>query len=225
MKLHKLTIVALVGCVVACAQAMAGTIAIQLTGVNLNYSDPDGGGAGTGSLTDAGAPADPLSSLLFTDDGSPVGILSSPPDSLTLDLSVLGVPSIAVPGPNSSTSVSAPAGGSLTVAVNAGTMLDLDLDSVGVVYSRINFSSFDVRVLFAATVGSIVSQSLPFSLQIGNPVTASFTLQGTSTVSGGFLTKFVGAGTGVLSGAIPEPSTIAMLAAMGALMVFVRTRH
>ena len=224
MKLHNLMFAALMGCVLASTQAVAGTIQIELTGVNISYSDPDGGGAGLGTLADAGAPADPLTAMLFSEDDVPVGTLTSPPDSLTLDLLVGSIPSIAVPGPNSSTSVTAPAGGSLTLVVNAGTILDLDLDAVEVVYSRINFSTFDIRVLFAGSVGSIVSQSLPFGLNVDNPVTVTFNLQGTSSVSGGFLTGFTGSGTGVLTAPVPEPS-IAMMGLGGLLSLMVYSRY
>lgn len=209
MKMYNLVFAALVGCLVFCAQVSAGTISIDMAGSNLNFSDPDGGGAGLGTLTDAGVPADALSALVFYVNGGTVGILTSPPDSLTLDMSVSGVPNIAVPAPNSSTFVTAPAGGTLSLGVNSGTILALDLDAVEVVYSRINFSTFDIRFQFAGSVGSIVSQNLPFSLTLGNPVNVSFSMQGTSTESGGYLTSFLGAGTGELS-AIPEPATLGL---------------
>jgi hypothetical protein len=210
MKLHNVMLAALVACGFASAQAVAGPIQIEVTGVNINYSDPDGGGVGTGTLTDAGAPADSLTAMLFSDNSVPVGALTSPPDSLTLDLSVIGIPSIAVPLPNSSTSVTAPAGGSLTLAVNSGDVLDLDLDTVEVVYSRITFGPIDIRLLFAGSVGTIDSQSLPFGLNVADPVVVSFNLQGNTTESLGFLTSFIGAGTGVLTAPVPEPTSIVL---------------
>jgi hypothetical protein len=209
MKMNNLIITALVGCLVAFSQASASTISVDMAGANLNFSDPDGGGAGLGTLTDAGVPADALSAMVFYVGGSTVGNLTSPPDALTLDMSVTGVPNIAVPAPNSSTFVTAPAGGSLTLEVNSGTILDLDLDNVEVVFSRINFSTFDIRFQFVGTVGSIVSQNLPFGLSLADPVTVSFSMQGTSTESGGYLTSFLGSGTGELS-SIPEPATLGM---------------
>lgn len=218
MKSHNLMFAALLGCALVSTHAVAATMQIELTGVNLNYSDPDGGGAATGSLLDAGAPADALTAMLVSDDNGPVGALTSPPNTITLDLSVLGVPNIAIPAANSSTSVTAPAGGSLTLAVNSSTSLDLDLDTVEVVYSRISVGQFDIRVMFAGSVGSIVSQDLPFGLEIADPVTVSFNLQGASTESGGFLTGFTGAGTGVLTApmaVVPEPATVAVLGLAG----------
>jgi hypothetical protein len=210
MKLHNLMLAALVACGFASAQVVAGPIQIEVTGVNINYSDPDGGGVGTGTLTDAGAPADSLTAMLFSDNSVPVGTLTSPPDSLTLDFSVTGIPSIAVPLPNSSTSVTAPAGGSLTLAVNSGDVLDLDLDTVEVVYSRIAFGPVDIRLLFAGSVGTIDSQNLPFGLNVADPVVVSFNLQGNTTESLGFLTSFIGAGTGVLTAPVPEPTSIVL---------------
>ena len=38
MKLHNLMFAALMGCVLASTQAVAGTIQIELTGVNISYS-------------------------------------------------------------------------------------------------------------------------------------------------------------------------------------------
>jgi hypothetical protein len=213
MKLHNLMLAAVAACAFAPAQVFSGTIQIELTGVNINYSDPDGIGLGTGTLTDAGAPADALTAMLFSDDSVPVGTLTSPPDSLTLDLSVLGIPSILVPAPNSSTSVTAPAGGSLTLGVNASDVLDLDLDTVEVVYSRLSVGMFDIRLLFAGSVGSIVGQSLPFGLNIADPVVVSFNLQGTTTESLGYLTSFTGAGTGLLTAPVPEPTSIILVMA------------
>ncbi len=217
-------LVALVGCALTSVQSVAATIQIELTGVNVNYSDPDAGGAGTGTLADAGAPADALTAMLFSDDGVPAGTLTSPPDSLTLDFLVGGIPSIAVPAPNNSTSVTAPAGGLLTLAVNSGDILDLDLDTVEVVYSRISFSTVDIRLLFAGSVGSILSQNLPFGLNVDDPVTVSFNLQGTISESGGFLTGFTGSGTGLLTAPVPEPSSI-FLAMASVAFVCCGRRH
>lgn len=227
MKSHNLMLAALLGCALVSTQAVAATMQIEITGVNLTYSDPDGGGAGAGSLLDAGAPADSLTAMLVSDDNGPVGAVTSPPDSITLDLSVLDIPNIAVPGPNASTSVTAPAGGSLLLSLNSATTLALDLDTVEVVYSRISVGQFDIRVLFAGSVGSIASQDLPFGIEIADPVTVSFNLQGASTESGGFLTGFTGAGTGVLTApmaVIPEPATVAVLGLAGIAGLLVRRR-
>jgi hypothetical protein len=215
----------LLGCALVSAPVLGGTIQIEVTGANLNYSDPDGGGAGTGTLEDAGTPADPLTAILFSDDAVPAGILTSPPDSLTLDLLVGSIPNIAIPAPNSSNSVTAPAGGSLTLAVSAGTILDLDLDAVEVVYSRINFSVFDIRVMFTGSVGTIASQNLPFGLNVADPVTVTFTLQGSSSESGGFLTSFIGSGTGVLTAPVPEPSSLLLAMATIAFVGSYSRRH
>lgn len=207
MKLSNLLFAGLLG-VVASTQAIGGTIQIELTGVNINYFDADGGGAGSGMLTDAGAPADALSAILFSTDTVPVGTLVSPTDSLTLDMLVDSFPSIALPAPNSSTSVTTTTGGSLTLAVNAGTILDLDLTTVEVVYSSIISNVFDIHVLFAGSIGNVASQNLPFGLTAADPVTVTFTLQGTSTATGGFLTSFTGSGTGVLTAPVPVPGAI-----------------
>jgi hypothetical protein len=49
-------------------------------------------------------------------------------------------------------------------------------------------------------------------------------LQGTSSVSGGFLTGFTGSGTGVLTAPVPEPS-IAMMGLGGLLSLMVYRRY
>jgi hypothetical protein len=64
----------------------------------------------------------------------------------------------------------------------------------------------------------LVGQNLPFGLQVGDPITASFSAQinaGTKTAAGGFVTGFHTSGTGEVRGTnVPEPATL-LLAALG----------
>lgn len=200
------------------SMARAGLIEISMAGTGLQFSDPDGSGAGTGTLTDTGAPSDSLSSLTVVEDGGTLGVLVSPATPLAFDLDVSGIPSIAIPPANGSTSVTAPAGGSFELFVDGSTALELNLDSVEVVYTRLSISSFDIRVLFAGTVGDIAQQDLPLDIEISEPVTLTFNLQqGTTTADATHLISYTGNGTGVISSErIPEPSSLLLAGLCGA---------
>ncbi|WP_425399625.1 PEP-CTERM sorting domain-containing protein [Aeoliella sp.] len=204
----------------------AGMIEISMAGTSLTYSDPDGSGAGTGTLTNSGGATDSLSSLTTTEDGGTLGVLVNPPTPLAFDLDVSGIPSITLPPANGSTSVTAPAGGSFELFVDGSTALELDLDSVEVVYTRLSISSFDIRVLFAGTVGEIAQQDLPFDVKVAEPVTLTFNLQqGTSTDDGTHLISYVGNGTGVISSVrVPEPSTMLLAGSCLAGLALIRRR-
>jgi len=194
-----------------CMPAMASFIDLQLAGVNLSYSDADGGGAGSGIMFNAGAPSDPLNGIDFLVDGSLFGSLGFA-DDLDLDFSVTGIPNIAVPAPNSSTSVSALGGGSLELFVGGSSIIAIDLLSVEVIYTQVVVGPNFFQIQFTGAIGTISSQSLPFGLLIGDPIHVSFSQQGTPTSSGGFLTGFIGSGTGEISGElIPAPGALALL--------------
>jgi hypothetical protein len=198
--------------------ASAGMIDITMTGAGLTYSDPDGIGAGTGTLTDSGAPTDPLALVSITEDGNPVTLLQ-PPTQMSFDLSVGSIPSILIPAATGSTSVTAPAGGSFDLFLSNSSALSLTLDEVEVTYTRITSSLFDIRVFFTGTVGSIDSQALPAGVELGEPVTLSFNIQQGSTVAlGDYLQSYTGSGTGIISAErIPEPSTL-LIAGLGGML-------
>lgn len=199
--------------------ASAGMIEINMAGTNLTYTDADAGGGGLGTLVSTGG-TDALQAVGFSEDLAPLGVFSSPPDSLSFSLNVTDVPSIAVPPSNGSTMVTAPAGGTFDLTVNANSILSLSLESVQVIYTNIEVGSFKANVWFTGSVGSISGQDLPFGIEIGEPVTLSFTVQPISQVaSGGYLTSFVGGGSGTISAErIPEPSSL-LIAGLGLLAV------
>lgn len=209
----------LAGMVVAAGSpAMASVIQIQMSGVDLNYTDADGAGAGTGTLTDAGAPTDPLNGLDFLVDGSLVGTFGAA-DDLDLGFSALAIPSIAAPAIGGTTSVSTAGGGAFELLIGGGSILTVDLVGVQVAYSKFGVGPSVFDILFTGAVGNVTGQSLPFGLIYGDVVQISFSLQGDATESGGFLTNFVGSGTGEVRGPlIPAPGAAGALALAGLLV-------
>lgn len=194
-----LTAVMLLGATVS---AQASTIEIQIIDVDATYN------SGTGEIADAGATSDPISALFFFVDGNQVGNLQNPPDLLSLDLSIPGVFGISSAG---GTTFSAD-GGSLEL-LTPSSILDLDLEVAQIDYLPISGS---LRFVFVGTVGDIVSQDLPFGLELGAPVSVTFSMQAANVVtSAGEVVSFTASGTGELEGAlIPEPTSIAMLAVL-----------
>lgn len=208
--------------------AQAGLLEIQLSGVNLTYSDPDGAAVpDNGTLTDAAVGPDPLTGIDFFEDGNLIQSLPTVAgESLGLSFGAIGIPTIAVPAPGSSTSVTTAAGGMLDLLVDNSSILSLDLDEVEVVYTNLSFGMFQVRLQFIGGLGDIVSQDLPFSMDARSPIALSFSMQGTATQSNGVLTNFVGSGTGELRGEmVPEPSTVAMLGLGGLMSLMVYSRY
>jgi hypothetical protein len=98
---------------------------------------------------------------------------------------------------------------------SAAQYLRLDTSEVTVTY--INVTS-TVHFVFGGAVAAIDGQALPYGLQIGDPVTVSFSSlvdAGSKTTSGSTVTGFTSSGTGEVNGAyIPEPGTC-VLAALG----------
>lgn len=199
------------------APVQAATIEIQFTGMNLTY---DGSaiyddGFEAGGVADP-ADADSLISVDFLVDGILVGSLSS---DISLDVyipDVTGISSAANTVYNATTPGN-PGFFDLLIGTTplASEFLTVDLAEVNVTYIDVlNIVQFN----FGAAVSSVFAQNLPFSLQIGDPVTVSFSSQitpGTKTTGGGFITGFDATGTGEIQGdLIPEPATC-LLAAFG----------
>ncbi len=225
MKMHNFAVsfAALLCC--SFSSAFGGAIQIQLSGVDLTYTDANGGGAGLGSIVNAGGASDPLQSINFFEDGVFVDSLDDPGDTLGLSVSIPALPNIAVPGPGLTTTVNAP-GGSLELFANSNSILDLNLDTVSVQYSNLNFGMFSIRILFAGSIADIASQDLPFIDPLADPVVVSFSLQGPRTEVAGFLTSFIGSGTGEIAGTtIPEPATLAMMGLGGLMSLIVYSRY
>lgn len=216
---------ALFAALLLCAPvATAARIDIGMADADLTYSDPDGSGAGTGTLSSLGS-IDSLQALAFEEDDLPLGVLASPPHALSFELNVLGVPNIAMPPLNDSTFVTAPQGGTFKLTINANTALELSLETVEIIYTRISAGSFQANFLFTGTVGSITGQALPFGIVLAEPVSLSFNVQQDSySELGGYLKSFAGGGVGAISAqTIPEPSSM-LIAGLGSLLAVAAVR-
>lgn len=199
------------------APLSAATIEIQFTGMNLTY---DGSaiyddGSTAGGLADP-ADADPLATVDFFIDGVPAGSLSN---AISLDVfipNVTGISSAANTVYNQTT-VGNPGFFDLLIGTSplAAEFLTIDLEEVNITYIDVlNI----VQFTFGAAVSDVFAQNLPFGLQIGDPVSVSFSSQltpGTKTDDGSVITGFDATGTGEIRGTlIPEPATC-LLAAFG----------
>jgi len=192
----------------------ATTLQIQLGGVNIVFdgTDIDDAGSSVSGAEDP-ADADPLDTVTFTLDDTPVGTLVGPPvgtDAIFVDIHIPGVPSIPAVG-GAVTTAGIPTGtfDLLTTAVAPAVGLALDLDAVHVTYVPI---ANNLSFVFSGSVASIDSQDLPFGLEIGAPVTVTLSTQTSSvTIGGGFVTSFTASGTGEIRGAVvPEPSALSL---------------
>jgi hypothetical protein len=194
----------------------AASLEIQLGGVDIVFDGTDIDDAGSPVFgTEDPADADPLDTVTFKEDGTPVGTLLGPPlgtDPISVDIHIPGVPPIPVAGGTVTTSGIPPGTFDLlTKAVASAIGLALDLDEVDITYVPISSS---MSFVFAGSVAAIDSQDLPFGLEIGSPVTVTLSTQTDSvTTFGGFVESFTASGTGEIRGIlVPEPSTLVLAA-------------
>jgi hypothetical protein len=189
--------------------AHAALAQIQMSGINLNYSEATGilcdSGGGTGCFGDA----DPLASMLFFLDGNLLGSYSS---NIGINI-LLDLPNGTSPSANVSTPISSTNDDVFDAQINGGPGLFTDVN-VG----NITFLDFTaIQAGFTAIGGGVSSifgaQSLPFGLVAGDPISWSL------SASGGSCTGAVGqrictySGTGELSWQqnVPEPGTLALV--------------
>ena len=205
--------------VLIAAPSQAAMIEIQFTGMNLVY---DGS-----SIYDAGSPAggianpadaDPLTAVDFSVDGNLVGSIAS---NVSLDLhipDVTGIPSGSGVVHNFTTPGN-PGFFDLLIGTSplASEFILVQLDEVNITYVDVLNV---VQFTFGAAVSNLFVANLPFGLEIGDPITVSFSAQvtpGTLTHDGSFITGFNATGTGEIRGnLIPEPSAF-VLAGLGLL--------
>ncbi|MEO0963659.1 MAG: hypothetical protein AAFY08_00950 [Planctomycetota bacterium] len=196
MRTHLIALSAL-GVTAVSPTASASVIEIAFQFLDLEYD-------GSVITTPGGLP-DELDAVTFRVDGVTVGTITTDVFADVAIPVVLPAPS-SIPGSSTATS------GTGDFDLTFGTeFLDLTVDEVEVTY----FDSGSIKFVFGAEVGaSIDGQSLPFGLELADPIEVSFSTQ----IDSGDFTGFTASGTGEVQG-VPEPS--AMLLALAALGVAV----
>ena len=181
--------------------ALAGTIEIQFTGLDIVY---DGS-----TFSDAGDEVDPagtdsLTAVTYLVDGNSI---DTDLTDIYVDVDFGPVTNIPI------------AGGLINTGPDSGIFdilvpdigLALELDDVAITYLSAGFVDF----VFAGSLAEISGQNLPLGLVIGDPVSVSFSTQvnpGTISDDGTYITGFTASGTGSVRGTlVPEPSTLALV--------------
>jgi hypothetical protein len=188
--------------------ASASNISIAISVVDLvfdgkNLVDAGSPAFGTGNIADA----DPVDSMVFQVDGSTVGILTSPPEDLGVDIYIPLISAI----PSTGGVGTSAAGGTFDLLMSAavpGYGLELILGPADIIYSPIIGI---VDFVFVGAVAGVGAQDLPFALEIGDPISVTLSTQASSISSEfGSLSGFTSSGTGEVTGEkiIPEPSTL-----------------
>jgi hypothetical protein len=154
-------------------------------------------------------------------DGSVVETLVGPADTIFADLAV-AVTDIPAGG-GMGTITSDPAGSFHLGLLTGGLTLDLEDAFVSYVSAP---GFFDL--VYSGAAASIAGQDLPFGLEIGEPVTMSFStiIDPDSLMAVGmYLEAFTASGTGEIMGeAVPEPASILLLLPGLALLLASRRR-
>lgn len=207
------------------AVSIAVPLEINFTGLNLTYdgatiSDSGSPSGGVGNPADA----DPLDTLSFKVDG----VLQDPVlmSDIWADISIPDVSGLSDVNPISVILTPGNPGYFdllIGTSPSAAEFLKLDTDNVSIGYIH---ASSTVQFVFGAAVASIGSQALPFGLQIGDPVTVSFSARvtpGTKTSAADVVTGFDALGTGEVIGvAVPEPATCLLVVLSVAATLFTR---
>jgi len=207
--------------------AAASLIEIQFTGVDLVYNGTDlyvaaGPAGGNGNP----AQADPLTTMVFLQNGFPVGTTLVSTDGLFLDVLLKNVPHIPLGGMVDSGGNGNAFGFDVLIYNAVGLSLNVNTCSVAWFGNRLSLATSGV----ATGIQSPIHLPFDLSLKPGEPV--SFVVSSnrlanvtTETIGGTqYLTGFTAPGTGSVSGTMPEPATLT-LAALGATYVLARRRR
>jgi hypothetical protein len=181
--------------------ARAELIEVQFSGLDIAY-DAD--------LAEISADFDSLNTVTVSVDGASAGPAIT--EGISIDLLVPGVEDIDVGG----ATVTSDAGGSLVLTMDSH-VVDLELEEAEISYVELPTIGSVFRFAIAASGADINSASLPYGVPLGEPVSILFSTQinsGTLETSGDLVTAFNASGTGQIQG-VPEPSTLALLAACG----------
>jgi len=191
--------------------AQSASLEIQFTGLDLIYdgstiSDNGFPTGGTGNPADS----DDLITMDFLVDGSPAASLST---NIFADLQVTGVDNIPVSGGTVMT------GGGffdlLTSNAGPGSWgLEIDFTGASITYVAVPISGQPLLeiALFGAAAGTPGNQDLPGGLEMGDPVTFTFSSTNfTTTNNGSVLTSFEASATGNVTGPlvpVPVPAAV-----------------
>lgn len=199
--------------------ARAALVEIQFSGVNVVYDGSvlaDAGSVFGGTLDPADA--DPLTTMTFLSNGTPVGTISN---NIAIDFRIPEVTGLlSAPGNRQTIVTTGLIWGFVDLLIGPAPVtqhMALSFGSMTVTYID---ASSSIQFAFVGGVGSLLSADLPFGLSVANPVTVSFSLQidpGSLTSSGGLITGFTASGTGEIR-AIPEPAALAPLAVAGLML-------
>src|SRR5690606_20158736 len=122
------------------------------------------------------ADADPVTSMDFSIDGSPVGSLSS---DIYVDIAIPDVTGISdAPGNVQNILTPGTSSGIFDLLIGSSPLaseyLVIELGQVNVTYVDV---ANVVQFSFGAAVSDVFAQNLPFALQVGDPITISFSAQ------------------------------------------------
>lgn len=197
-------------------------VEIQFTGLDLVYDGTDIADA-TALAGGAGNPADadPLTTMVFLVNGSPVGTLTS---DIFADVLVRDVFNIPEAGGVVTSGGNGGAFGFDLLTSLAGWGISLDIDKFNVYY----FGD-EVAIAAAGIATQIGYQDLPYGIVLDGTKTVSIVASSTNlsnvTGSGGYLTGFDASGTGSIKGVfVPEPATLGLLA-LGGLGAFLNRKR
>ena len=206
-------VAASLSCMIVTPPVSAVPIAIEFTGLDIQYDST------SQQITDVGFNGDgpsALTSVVFQAFGEEPVVFTS---DLSADLEINNMSPIASGGGSATAS-----DGHFNVDFD-GWFLEVDLaNGIDVVFDEIN-NSFGF--VFLAGVGMTNAASLPGGLQPSNPMTVSFSTQVSSLVDDGqVIESFVAGGTGeVVSDPAPEPAALTLVAlACGLVTGVVRRR-
>ncbi len=216
--MKKLLALSILGALVL-VPAMAGTASANLqiifAGLDLVYDGTAIYDAGGSNTTASGNPAqaDALDTMTFYLNGTKVNntILSD----IYADVYIPGVQNIPVTGGvvNSMSGYSGFGFDLLTKSTTPGYGLGLRFESGAPV--QIVYDGTAITVNGSAITNAISSQDLPYGLEMGTPVSLSFSSNNLTnlTDNGQVLTHFNSAGSGEVTGpsAVPEPTSLLLL--------------